>query len=76
MFADSADNWFHADIILVWGGNPAYTNTPNFHYIPEARYNGARVIAIAPDYNASVVHADLWVPLEIGTDAALALSMA
>ena len=76
MFADSADNWFHANMILVWGGNPAYTNTPNFHYIPEGRYNGARVIVISPDYNASAVHADLWVPLNIGTDAALALAMA
>ena len=76
MFADSADNWFHADMILVWGGNPAYTNIPNFHYIAEGRYNGARVIAIAPDYNASVVHADQWVPVNVGTDAALALSMA
>jgi DMSO reductase family type II enzyme molybdopterin subunit len=76
MFADSADNWFYANMILVWGGNPAYTNIPNFHYIAEARYNGARVIAIAPDYNASAVHADLWVPVNIGTDAALALAMA
>jgi DMSO reductase family type II enzyme molybdopterin subunit len=76
MFADSADNWFHADIILVWGGNPAYTNIPNCHYITEARYRGARIIAIAPDYNASAVHADLWVPLNIGTDAALALALA
>ncbi|MEK7377404.1 MAG: molybdopterin-dependent oxidoreductase, partial [Candidatus Binatota bacterium] len=76
MFADSPENWFYADTILVWGGNPAYTNIPNYHYIAEARYNGARVIAIAPDYNASVIHADLWVPVNIGTDAALALSMA
>ncbi|MGE5820455.1 MAG: molybdopterin-dependent oxidoreductase, partial [Deltaproteobacteria bacterium] len=76
MFADSADNWFHADIILVWGGNPAYTNTPNYHYISEARYRGARVIAITPDYNPSAIHADLWVPVNIGTDAALALAMA
>jgi DMSO reductase family type II enzyme molybdopterin subunit len=76
MFADSADNWFHADMILVWGGNPAYTNTPNFHYIAEARYRGARVVAIAPDYNASATHADLWVPVNIGTDAALALALA
>jgi len=76
MFADSADNWFHADTILVWGGNPAYTNVPNYHYIAEARYHGTRVIAISPDYNASAIHADLWVPVNIGTDAALALAMA
>ena len=76
MFADSADNWFYADLILVWGGNPAYTNIPNFHYIAEARYRGARVIAISPDYNASAVHADLWIPVKVGSDAALALAMA
>ncbi len=76
MFADSADNWLYADMILVWGGNPAYTNIPNFHYIAEARYRGARVIAISPDYNASAVHADLWIPVKVGSDAALALAMA
>jgi len=75
-FADSADNWFHADTILVWGANPAYTNIPNFHYLAEARYNGRRVISISPDYNASSIHADLWVPVNIGTDAALALAAA
>ncbi|MBI4529362.1 MAG: molybdopterin-dependent oxidoreductase [Deltaproteobacteria bacterium] len=76
ILADSADNWFHADVILVWGGNPAYTNIPNFHYIAEARYKGTRVIAISPDYNASAIHADLWVPVNVGSDGALALSMA
>jgi len=76
MFADSADNWFHADTILVWGANPAYTNIPNFHYLAEARYNGRRVISISPDYNASALHADLWVPVNVGTDAALALAAA
>jgi DMSO reductase family type II enzyme molybdopterin subunit len=74
--ADSADNWFHGDMILIWGGNPAYTNIPNFHYIAEARYNGTRVVAISPDHNASSVHTDLWVPVNIGTDAALALAIA
>jgi DMSO reductase family type II enzyme molybdopterin subunit len=74
--ADSADNWFYADMILIWGGNPACTNVANFHYLAEARYNGARVVVIAPDYNASAPHADLWLPLNVGTDAALALAMA
>jgi DMSO reductase family type II enzyme molybdopterin subunit len=76
MFADSADNWLYADLILVWGGNPAYTNIPNFHYLAEARYRGTRVIAISPDYNASAVHADLWIPVNVGSDAALALALA
>lgn len=72
---DSADNWFYSDMILVWGGNPAYTNIPNFHFITEARYNGTKVVTISPDYSASAVHADQWVPVNIGSDAALALAM-
>ncbi|MDR7540002.1 MAG: molybdopterin-dependent oxidoreductase [Armatimonadota bacterium] len=76
VFSDSADNWFHADVILIWGGNPAYTHIPNYHFIAEARYRGAQVVAIGPDYSASAIHADLWVPVNIGTDAALALGMA
>ena len=55
--------------------NPLYTRIPSAHYITEARYNGTKVVSIAPDYNASTIHADLYVPVEIGTDAALALAM-
>jgi len=72
----SADDYFYSDVILIWGGNPAYTQIPNFHFFAEARYNGARVIAISPDYNASAVHADRWISVRPGTDAALALAMA
>ncbi|MEE9491562.1 MAG: molybdopterin-dependent oxidoreductase, partial [Dehalococcoidia bacterium] len=72
---DSADNWFYADIILIWGANPAYTQIAQNHYIAEARYNGTKVITITPDYSSSAIHADLWIPVNIGTDAALALGM-
>ncbi len=72
----SADDYFYSDLILIWGGNPAYTQIPNCHFYNEARYNGARVIAISPDYNASAIHADRWITVRPGTDAALALAMA
>jgi anaerobic selenocysteine-containing dehydrogenase len=72
----SVDNWWYADVVLIWGGNPAYTNIANFHLLSEARYNGTRIVCIAPDYSPSAIHADLWVHVNIGTDAALALSMA
>ncbi|MBI2088789.1 MAG: molybdopterin-dependent oxidoreductase, partial [Deltaproteobacteria bacterium] len=75
IIADSADNWFYSNMILIWGGNPAYTNIPNFHFVAEARYNGTKVVTIAPDYSPSAIHADLWVPVNIGSDAALALSI-
>ena len=75
IIADSADNWFYSDMILIWGGNPAYTNIPNFHFVSEARYNGTKIVAITPDYSPSAIHADLWVPVNVGSDAALALSI-
>ena len=59
-FAGSADDLFHSDLILFWGGNPNYTNIPNMHFVNEARYNGARVVCIAPDFNPSAIHADEW----------------
>ncbi len=74
--ARSADEFFHSDLILAWSGNPAYTQIPNFHYLSEARYRGAKLVVIAPDYNASAMHADLYVPVRPGTDTALALAMA
>ncbi len=75
-FSSSADDLFYSDLILVWGGNPVYTQIPNAHFLLEARYHGAHLVTIAPDVNPSAMHADLWVPVQIGTDAALALSMA
>jgi DMSO reductase family type II enzyme molybdopterin subunit len=73
--ASSADDLFHADLILIWSGNPNCTQIPNAHFINEARYKGARVVCIAPDYNASAIHADQWVPVDAGTDAALGLTI-
>ncbi|MBK7728230.1 MAG: molybdopterin-dependent oxidoreductase [Gammaproteobacteria bacterium] len=75
-FASSADDLFYSDLILIWGGNPTYTQIPNAHFINEARYNGARIVAITPDYNASAVHADAWIPLNIASDAAFGLALA
>ncbi len=72
----SGGDYFYSDLIIIWGGNPAYTQIPNFHFITEARYNGTEVISIAPDLNASAIHADIFVPVKPGTDSALANAMA
>lgn len=71
----SLDDFFFSDVILIWGSNPLYTQIPNAHFWTEARYKGAYVVTIAPDYSASAVHADEWVTLRPGTDAALGLSL-
>jgi DMSO reductase family type II enzyme molybdopterin subunit len=72
----SGDDFFHSDLILIWSGNPVYTQIPNFHFVTEARYHGATIVSVCPDLNASSIHTDLWVPVNPGTDAALALSIA
>jgi anaerobic selenocysteine-containing dehydrogenase len=69
------DDWFLADLTLIWHSNPVYTNIHWYHYVAESRYNGGEVVTIAPDYSPSAIHADYHVPVRIGTDAALALAM-
>jgi DMSO reductase family type II enzyme molybdopterin subunit len=71
----SLDAWFEADTIILWGINPAVTRIPDAHYLMEARYNGAKIYCITPEYNASAKLADFWLPVKPGTDSFLALSL-
>ncbi len=75
LFERSADDYFFSDMIVCWGSNPYYTQIPNAHFLTEARYNGAQIVCITPDFNPSSIHADLWVPVKPGGDAALGLSI-
>ena len=68
----TSDDWFKSDFIIVWVGNPAYTRIPEVHFMHEARYRGAKLVVIAPDFSPTAVHADYWLNPRIGTDAALA----
>ena len=71
----SHDDWFHSELVLIWANNPAQSNISSFHFITEARYNGAEIVTVAPDYSPSAVHGDQYVPVRPGSDAALALAM-
>lgn len=71
----SLDAWFEADTIVLWGLNAAVTRIPDAHYLSEARYNGARIYCITPEYNATAKLATDWVPVKPGTDSFLALSL-
>jgi DMSO reductase family type II enzyme molybdopterin subunit len=70
----SSDDWFRSDYLVLWAFNPAMTRIPDAHFVHEARYRGARVVSVAPDYNASAIHSDVWLSVRPGTDAALALA--
>jgi DMSO reductase family type II enzyme molybdopterin subunit len=77
IFVDgSADDWMRADTLVFWHCNPTVTRIPDAHFGVEARYAGAEVIQIAPDFSPSAVHASLWVNPRPGSDAALALGLA
>ncbi|MBP6381406.1 MAG: molybdopterin-dependent oxidoreductase [Pseudomonadales bacterium] len=69
----TSDEWFLSDYLVVWMHNPAVTQMPDVHYLYEARYNGAELVVVDPQYTATAVHADQWIPIATGADAALGL---
>ncbi|PWB51167.1 MAG: hypothetical protein C3F18_09075 [Nitrosomonadales bacterium] len=71
----SLDAWFTAKTIILWGINAAVTRIPDAHYLSEARYNGARIYCITPEYNATAKLSTDWVPVKAGTDSFLAMSL-
>lgn len=52
------------------------TRIADFQFMTEARYRGANLILVTPDLDPTAIHADLWLNVRIGEDAALALSIA
>ncbi|MFT0532976.1 nitrate reductase subunit alpha [Castellaniella hirudinis] len=72
--SESAD-WYNSTFIMLWGSNVPQTRTPDAHFMVEARYRGAKVISVFPDYAEGAKFGDLWLHPKQGTDAALALAM-
>jgi nitrate reductase alpha subunit len=71
---ESAD-WYNSQYIMMWGSNVPLTRTPDAHFMVEARYHGAKIVAVSPDYAENVKFADNWLAPHPGTDAALAQGM-
>jgi len=72
--AESAD-WFNSSFIMMWGSNVPQTRTPDAHFMVEARYRGAKIVSVFPDYAEGAKFGDIWLHPKQGTDAALALAM-
>ena len=72
--AESAE-WFNASYIMAWGSNVPQTRTPDAHFYTEARYRGAKTVAVTPDYSEVAKLSDEWLHPKQGTDAALAMAM-
>ncbi|MCU7879925.1 MAG: nitrate reductase subunit alpha [Candidatus Thiodiazotropha sp. (ex Lucinoma aequizonata)] len=71
---ESAD-WYNSKYIIICGANLPMTRTPDAHFAIESRYNGTKIVSMAPDYAEYVKFADLWMPVKQGTDSAAFLAM-
>lgn len=69
-------DYANADLILLWGHNPANSWLAQAHAIGEARQRGARVTVIDPRRSGSTRDCDQWLRIRPGTDGALALGLA
>jgi len=70
-----AADWYNSKYLIICGANLPMTRTPDAHFAIEARYNGTKVVSMAPDYAEYVKFADLWMPVKQGTDSAAFLAM-
>jgi molybdopterin-containing oxidoreductase family molybdopterin binding subunit len=61
--------------IFIWGSNTTTSGHTKWSYVLAAREKGAKIIVIDPNYTVAASKADIWVPLQPGTDAALAMAM-
>ncbi len=73
MFTDMEN----AEMLVVWGANPATDSPPmDMHRLEAAAKRGADIVVIDPRYTDTAKRTDAeWVRIRPGTDGALALSM-
>jgi len=65
-----------AELIILWGKNPAETNVQEFIHIDKALKKGGKLVVIDPRRTPTADKADMLLRPEPGTDAALALAIA
>ena len=65
----------HSRYIIAWGANIHGNNVHLWPFIEEARRQGARLVVIDPYRTRTARCADWHLPINLGTDAALALGM-
>ncbi len=69
------DFLFGVNTAIFWGANPSVSRIPDAHFVWEGKYNGAKIIVITPEFNASAKSADLWIPVKPGSDTLLSASV-
>ena len=65
----------HADLIIIWGGNPVNTQINVMTHAMNAKKRGATLVVIDPYRTGTAEKADLHIAPRPGTDGALACAM-
>jgi anaerobic selenocysteine-containing dehydrogenase len=69
------EQFVHSRYIIAWASNVLSNNVHLWPFIVEARRQGAKLVVIDPYRTRTAAAADWYLPINPGTDAALALSM-
>ncbi|MGD1023251.1 MAG: molybdopterin-dependent oxidoreductase [Candidatus Sulfotelmatobacter sp.] len=69
------DQFIHSRYIIAWASNIHGNNVHLWPYIVEARRRGAKLVVIDPYRTRTAACADWYLPINPGTDGALALAM-
>jgi anaerobic selenocysteine-containing dehydrogenase len=69
------DQFVHSRYIIAWASNIHGNNVHLWPYIVEARRKGAKLVVIDPYRTRTAACADWYLPINPGTDGALALAM-
>ncbi|MFT4989495.1 MAG: putative molibdopterin-dependent oxidoreductase YjgC [Acidimicrobiales bacterium] len=64
------------DVILLWGSNAREAHPIFFHHLLKGIDAGATMYAVDPRRTSSAKFADVWLGLEVGSDVALANTVA
>src|ERR1700722_6244105 len=69
------EHFRHARYIIAWGANILGNNVHLWPFVEEARRNGAQLVVIDPFRTRTAGAADWHIPIQPGTDTALALGL-
>jgi formate dehydrogenase major subunit len=64
------------DLVILWGSNARETHPIMFHHMLKGVHRGAALYVIDPRRTTSAQWADTWLGLDVGTDIALANTIA
>ncbi len=68
----SYDDFEHTDVIVVWGSNTQEAHPIIYNHMRRGIKNGAKMVLIDPRKLAMENFSEIWLPVNVGTDIALA----